>query len=67
MTANRAWAVQIAMNFVPTRQSFMNALGNSETIQEDMQMFVDNFGSILKQLYDWLVRHSPWLHKCKCC
>eukprot|EP00892_Ulva_mutabilis_P005166 jgi/Ulvmu1/3020/UM015_0060.1 len=48
-------AFSIAMAFVPSREAFLDRLGDSEeAVLKQINLFVDRFGGILKILETWL-------------
>jgi len=52
--ADLARRVQTALNFVPTRASFLAQFGDHPGLEAEMRAFVDEFGAIVQDLYKWL-------------
>lgn len=44
------------MKLVPDRKKFMEVIGNSENVNEDIEKFCSSFSPVLKEIHKFLVR-----------
>lgn len=47
-------AFTLAFKFVPSRETFIEALGDSPTLYDDMKAFADAFGEVLAEVHKFL-------------